>query len=143
MNLYLSSILIIIASNVVYQLAQKNINSNINPFFSLIITYGVGMLIAAIAWIFSDKDRNISQQMSNINIFTILLGISIVGLETGFLLAYRANWSMSVLVILSNTVVTVLLIFIGIIFFKESISLRTILGIILCATGLGLLTLKS
>lgn len=143
MNLYVGSILLIIISNVVYQLSQKNIDGNANPFFSLVITYGVGMIIALIAWVFTTKDKSLAHEFSNINFYTVLLGFSIVGLEAGFLLAYRANWSMAVLVILSNAIVTVLLIILGIVFFKEKFNIKTVLGIILCASGLGLLTIKS
>lgn len=143
MNIYFFSIVLIVGSNLFYHLFQKKINININPFFSLIITYIVGIIFSIILYLITAKEKNLTTEFTNINIFTVFLGIAIVGLETGFLLAYRANWSMSIAVILTNVIVTITLIPIGIKFFGESFNLFKIIGIFLCLIGLFFLNFEN
>ena len=64
------------------------------------------------------------------------MGIAAACIEVGFLLAYRAGWRISVAAVTSNVAVTALLIPIGIVAYKEHLSLRSILGLICCVLGL-------
>ena len=58
------------------------------------------------------------------------------GIELGFLLAYRAGWKISVAAVATNVAVTAVLIPIGIVIFKDQLSLRKVVGLILCILGL-------
>lgn len=73
---------------------------------------------------------------------SIALGLAIVGLETGFLLAYRAGGNISYSGIFSNVAAMLILLPIGLIFFKEVLTIKNVLGIILCLAGLVLLQSK-
>ena len=70
------------------------------------------------------------------------MGLAILGLEFGFLLAYRAGWNISKAGIVSATAVAVILIPVGVIAFKERLSLLNGLGLMLCILGLVLVNLK-
>jgi uncharacterized membrane protein len=54
----------------------------------------------------------------------------------GFLLAYRSGWRISVAAVATNVAVTLLLVPIGIMVFKDHLSLRNVLGLIFCVLGL-------
>jgi len=52
------------------------------------------------------------------------------------MLAYRAGWRISVAAVATNVAATAMLVPIGIIIFKEQLSLRNILGLVFCVLGL-------
>ena len=70
------------------------------------------------------------------------LGLCILGLEFGYILAYRAGWEISMAGIVSATVVAIVLIPIGLFIFKEKMSVYNLAGVILCILGLVLVNLK-
>ena len=77
--------------------------------------------------------------MKELNWATFALGFGIVGLELGFLLAYRAGWNLSLGALYSNVMVTVLLLPIGVLVFKETLTGRHWVGLALALSGLMLL----
>jgi multidrug transporter EmrE-like cation transporter len=60
----------------------------------------------------------------------------------GFLLAYRAGWNISLAQFYATTILTLLLIPIGLCFFQEKITMINVFGIILCLGGVILLNHK-
>jgi multidrug transporter EmrE-like cation transporter len=72
---------------------------------------------------------------------SIALGFSIIGLEAGFLLAYRAGWKISLAAGIANAIVAALLVVIGLVFYREQLTLQNIIGIALCLAGLLLIQL--
>jgi multidrug transporter EmrE-like cation transporter len=69
----------------------------------------------------------------------ITLGIAIVFLEFGFILAYRAGWQISTAAIFSNATIGIVLIPIGALLFKESLDAVKLGGIAFCILGLVLI----
>jgi uncharacterized membrane protein len=119
-----------------YHIAQKSIPREMNPFLVTILAYVVGIVLCA-ACAFSYPSRKTfgeSLRESNWAVFT--LGAAAAAIEIGFLLAYRAGWRISVAAVATNAAATVLLIPIGVIVFKDHLSLRNILGLIFCLVGL-------
>lgn len=134
--LYYLPIALVIVSNVFYHLFQKSIPNSANPVVSLIITYLTAAVLCVIILPWYLKDTTLAVEVRKINWASLALGASIIGLELGFLLAYRAGWNISVGALIANTVVSLLLIPIGILIYKEAISLPNVLGILLCVGGL-------
>jgi multidrug transporter EmrE-like cation transporter len=64
------------------------------------------------------------------------LALAIAGLEFGFLLAYRAGWEVSLSAIVVNVAASLLLIPIGLFFFREKLTPVNLLGILVCILGL-------
>jgi multidrug transporter EmrE-like cation transporter len=69
--------------------------------------------------------------------------VAIVGLEVGFMLAYRAGWNITLAGLVSSTTVSLLLIPVGLLFFRESLTAVNALGIALCLAGLVLVNYKA
>lgn len=138
---YIPLILTIIA-NVLYHIAQKNTPEKINPMFSLMITYGIALFISIIIFFICNKSNSIIINVKQLNWSSILLGVSIVLLELGFLLAYRAGWNIGTASIISTIIVTITLIPFGIIFYREQISKINVLGIIISIIGIILINKK-
>ncbi len=71
------------------------------------------------------------ESVKTANMASVILGCAVVGLELGFLLAYRSGWNISSASLVSNTLVALLLIPIGLVMYKESITLNTMIGVFL------------
>lgn len=68
-----------------------------------------------------------------------ILGFCVVGLESGFIFMYRVGWKISVGQVVTSIALSVVLIFVGILFYKETISVSKIAGILVCMAGLYLI----
>ncbi len=130
---------LVVLSSLCYHLFQKSTPGVINPFVTLIVTYTVATVVSIESYfIFVPKASmiNLVEALKTANWASLLLGFAVVGLELGFLLSYRAGWNISAASLLSNTTVALLLIPIGLLLFKESISAPAVLGVLLCLSGL-------
>jgi drug/metabolite transporter (DMT)-like permease len=133
---YVFSIVLIVASNVCYNITQKLTPSKTNPFVLLLITYLFAAAICAVTLIIYRPSGGIIQSLKAINWTSFVLGIAIVGLEFGYILAYRAGWNISIGSLVANICLAVLLVIVGVFFFKEEMNLNKVIGIILCISGL-------
>jgi len=140
--LYYISIIIIVFSNVLYHVSQKSTSKKINPFFALLVTYLTAALITGIALIVCRSDKFESNSFKDLKWTSFTLGLAIVGLEIGYLLAYRSGWNISIGSLIANTTLAILLVPIGILIYSESITITKILGIFFSMVGLLLLYLK-
>ncbi|HVQ38694.1 MAG TPA: EamA family transporter [Pyrinomonadaceae bacterium] len=121
-----------------YHISQKAIPKEMNPFLVTILAYAVGILFCAIcAWAYPGK-RSLTESLKETNWAVLTLGLAAAAIELGFMLAYRAGWRISVAAVVTNVAVTVLLIPIGIIFFRDHLSLRNIVGVVFCVLGLAM-----
>jgi len=69
-------------------------------------------------------------------------GIALVGLEVGFIYAYKAGWQVSTASVVSSSFLALALIFVGYLLYNETLSLNKILGIVICLIGLLFINLK-
>lgn len=130
------SMVITVLSNVFYHIFQKSISNNLNPFISLIVTYICAIAISIMLLPLYPTEFGIIQSIKAINWSSFALAVPVIGLELGFLLAYRAGWDISTAGIFSNVVVAIFLFPIGLWIYKENLSTTNIIGISLCIVGL-------
>lgn len=144
MNLYTFSMLLTVASNLGYHFCQKSIDSKVPPFLSLAVTYAVGFsaTILAMALVPSLNGVEGWKGISRIGWASYALGFALVGLELGFLLVYRAGWKLSLAALYSNIGVTLLLIPIGLYYYREELNTTRVAGIVCSLIGLWLLGKK-
>lgn len=142
MNLFLISIIITIIASVFYHICQKEIPSNVNPIISLMVTYIVALFLTIILYLFYPSKQGFWQSLKEVNWASYVLAISVIGLELGFLLAYRAGWKISIVGIVVNVIATLVLVIVGFYYYKESLTVMNSAGIILSLIGLTLLSLK-
>jgi drug/metabolite transporter (DMT)-like permease len=134
--MYVFSIVLIVASNILYNVSQKSTPDRVNPFSALIVTYLTAVIFTVIAFLFYKTDKDFIQSFKELNWTSVALGVSIVGLEFGYLMAYRAGWNISVGSLVANIILALMLIPIGILFYKEGFELNKILGSVFCIVGL-------
>jgi drug/metabolite transporter (DMT)-like permease len=135
-------IAMIIFGGLLYQVAQKAIPKTAFPLHAIIIAYLAGILVCALFTLFFSSESSFfnSLKESNWAIFTVGIGAAFI--EIGFLLAYRIGWNLASTSVLVNIAIAVLLIPIGLILFKEKLSVSQSFGIALCIIGLLLIARK-
>lgn len=142
MWLYYLSITLAILANVFYYFIQKSTPGNANPFLSLFITYFIAMVTCIVIYPFYPNSENLLDSFKKLNWTSFFLGFAIVGLEIGFLLAYRSGWNISTAGVFANVIVALILIPVGILLFKEHLRPINLAGIALCIAGLLLISRK-
>ena len=133
-------LLLVVFSNTFYHIFAKFTSPKANPFLSLTVTYVVAAILSFLAFLFMGERKNILQEASNLNWASFALGAAIIGLELGYIYFYRAGWKVSIGSLVANVALACVLLVVGYLLFKESISLRQIIGIVVCALGLFLIT---
>jgi len=137
--MYVFSIVIIVASNILYNVCQKSTPESANPLSSLIITYLTALIISVITFVFFYSDKNFVQSLEELNWTSLILGVAIVGLEFGYLMAYRAGWNISVGSLVANILLAIMLLPVGMLFYHEGFTFNKTLGVVFCMIGLLLL----
>ena len=84
----------------------------------------------------SRGSRCLSQEVPLLNWAPFVLGISLVALEFGYILLYRVGWNISVGSLVCNIILAIILLAIGLLFYRELLSIRQIFGVLLCIAGL-------
>ena len=133
---YVWPIALVVISNTVYQICAKETPADINPFASLSITYLIAAAVSTVLYYSLNSSGNIIKEFGHINWATILLGIVIVGLEVGFIFAYKAGWQVSMAQIVQGSFLAVVLAVVGFLLYHEAFTANKILGIVICLIGL-------
>ncbi len=134
--------MIAIAGQVFYHVTQKSISAGAHPVISLLTFYLVAaVLTLPLLWLFP-VTASVIEEIQKLNWAVYGVAASIVMIEIGFLLAYRAGAELSSAAVLTASVVAVSTLIIGALLFRESLSVMKVAGIMLCLGGMGLMTWK-
>lgn len=140
--MYVFSIILIVTSNVLYNICQKSTPQKVNPMIALFSTYLIAAFICLIAFLFNKTGKGIIQAFQELNWTSFALGFSIIGLEFGYIMAYRAGWNISIGSLVANIILAIILIPVGILFYKEGFEINKIFGAIFCIIGLIMINYK-
>lgn len=138
---YIWPIMLVVLSNVVYQICTKSVPNDVNPFASLTVTYIVGAICSA-AVCFAVKRFDIFKEFAKINWSSYVLGLVVVGLEVGFIYAYKAGWQVGTASVVQSSFLAVILIFVGLLLYKEPLTWNKTVGVLICLVGLVFINLK-
>ena len=138
---YAWPIVLVILSNVFYQICAKSVPEGMNPLASLTVTYLIGAVVSFALYYILGKDANIIKEYSQINWAPFVLGFVIVGLEVGYIYAYKAGWQVSTAQIVQAALVAIVLVFVGYGLYHEALTIKKIAGIVICLGGLVLINI--
>jgi len=136
---YYWPIIMVVVSNVAYHFVAKSTPVSINPLASLGITYLVGMIAVFMLYFLTSPIKSLATEYGSLNWTSFALGLAIVGLEYGFLNMYKVGWNISIGSLVASIAVALILILIGILYYKETLTVPNLVGVLLCLAGLGLL----
>lgn len=133
---YIWPIALVVLANTVYQVCAKSVPDAMNPLASLTITYAVGAAFSLALYLLLNRGGNLLREYSRVNWAPFVLGIAIVGLEVGFIYAYKAGWTVSTASIVQSAFLAVALIAVGFLLYHEAITWNKVVGIVICLIGL-------
>lgn len=139
MGMLTLALTVAVASNVLYHLSQKSVPGGLHPLLSLTVNYLAALLVTLLLWPVYPGGPPSLRGLAQVNWASVAVGVAIVGVEIGVLLAYREGLKISLGATLINVSVAVVLIPIGLLFFREALSLANVVGLALCLAGLWLL----
>ena len=139
---YIWPIALAILSNVLYHICAKTTPEGVHPFASLTVTYLTGAVLSAVLYYVLAPQANLVRECSRLNWAPFALGIVIVGLEGGWLYAYKAGWQVNTGFIVQSAFVSVLLLFVGFFLYHEALSWNKLLGTAICLLGLVFINLN-
>ena len=137
---YLWPILIVVGANTFYNINTKSTPQGIDPFASLTITYLVAAALSLLMFFVTGEQKNLLTEFSKANWTSFLLGISVVALEFGYISIYRAGWKVSTASLVANISLACVLLFVGILLYKEALSFKQLAGMAICVFGLILMS---
>jgi uncharacterized membrane protein len=140
--LYTLSIVLAILCSMLYHVFIKLTPQGAHPAFSLIVTYGVAALMCGGLLLFLPLKASVVEAFGQLNWASYALALAIVGLEMAYILAYRAGWRLSIAAVFVNTTVTILLVPIGLLAFREKLSPLNVAGVLVAIAGLVMMNVK-
>jgi len=134
---YFWPVLLAVASNVVYHITAKETPQAVNAFLSLTVTYVIAAVLTFVFYLVSTSGQyDILRDFKSLNWTSYILGLVVIGLEAGNIFLYRAGWKIGVGSLVCNITVATILLAVGLLFYKDVLRLKQVVGIVLCVAGL-------
>jgi len=133
---YIWPIALLVASNTIYQICAKSVPEGMNPFASLTVTYLIGAAASTVLYFVLRSDGTLMKEYSKLNWAPFALGIVIVGLEAGWIYAYKAGWQVSTGFIVQSAFLAMVLLLVGYFIYHESVTWNKAAGVVICLIGL-------
>lgn len=126
----------LVLANLTYHFCFKLIPSSVNLFASLTVTYFLASVVAAALCFYTSASGEFFSQYLKVNWMSFILGFCLIGLEAGAYYMYKAGWQINIAAMVYSTIVSIILMISGTLFFHESFTLSKALGAVLCFVGL-------
>lgn len=129
-------ILMVVLANVVYNISAKSTPSAVNAFLSLTVTYFVAAVCSILLYLTQGEHQKIVNDLAQLNWTSLTLGVSVVALEFSYIAVYRAGWNVNTASLIANILLACVLIVVGSLMYNETLTLKQLIGIAICAVGL-------
>lgn len=139
---YVWPLALVVLSNVIYQICAKSMPNGMHPLASLTVTYTVSALVSLVLFFVLNRGGNLFKEYAKLNWAPVVFGLVLVGLEVGFIYAYKAGWQVSTAAVVQSALLAVALLFVGFFLYREPLRWNKIAGVAVCLGGLVLINLK-
>ena len=139
---YVWPIALVVLSNTFYQICAKSVPGDMDPLASLTVTYAVGAAVSLALYFALNRGGSLLAEYRRVNWAPFVLGLAIVGLEVGYIYAFKAGWPVSTAQIVQAAVLAVILIAVGRVLYGESVTWNKVAGIAVCLIGLALINYR-
>jgi len=127
-----------VAATVAYHIVLKVTPAGANPLLSLLVTYALVAALFAGALLLGPGTFDWRNEVRLLNWTALALAVAIIGLDLGFILLYRSGFAVSLGALITQSAAAMLLLVVGVLVFREKISLANGVGVVLCLAGLWL-----
>ncbi len=139
---YVWPIALVVFSNTLYQICAKEVPAGINAFASLTVTYLVGAVASGLLFLVTGNGANLLQEYGRLNWAPFVLGLVILGLEAGWIYAYKAGWPVSTAFIVQSAILAGFLLAVGYVLYREPLAWNKVAGVVICLIGLYVINYK-
>lgn len=138
---YIWPIVLIMVVNIIYQVCAKEVPASMDAFATTTICYAVSTAAVLVCFfIFSGTGIDgLIAEYAKVNWAVIMMGVTAVGLELGFVFCYKNGWEVSMAYVVESALLSTMLLFVGYFVFSEGITWNKIGGVIICLAGLVLI----
>ena len=139
---YVWPIALVVFSNTLYQICAKEVPAGMNAFASLTVTYLVGAVASGLLFLVTGNGANLFQEYGRLNWAPFVLGLVILGLEAGWIYAYKAGWPVSTAFIVQSAILAGFLLAVGYVLYREPLAWNKVAGVVICLIGLYVINYK-
>ena len=136
---FLAPFLLAVAGLATYHIAQKSVPDTAHPLALLAVAYAIAAVACVAMLPLVTPGQTLREAFATVPSGVVFITLGMLGLEIGYLLAYRAGGPLAFTSVAASTLVALVFVPVGMIFFREAISATRVAGIVLCLAGLGLL----
>lgn len=137
------AMILIIASFLIYHAVTHSLRADLDSLRFLLVVYAVSLLASAGLALTAGRGAGIASYRPLDWALAVLLGLALVGIEYGFIAAYRAGWSVAIAPTFANVALAVLMLPVAMLLLGDRPSLVNMGGLFLCVIGLVLMTRTS
>ncbi|HLC03671.1 MAG TPA: hypothetical protein VJK02_11585 [Anaerolineales bacterium] len=142
MTLFYASFSLAVLSSVLYHVFQKATSPAVNPAIGLMVTYAVAFGLSGLLLLIYPLRVSLGDALKQVNWASVALAFSILGLELGFLLAYRVGWDIGIAAIAVNAAAGLVLLPTGALLFRERPTVLNLVGVVVCIVGLIMVNIR-
>ena len=102
----------------------------------------MGAVASAALYFALNRGGDLVREYGKLNWAPFVLGIVIVGLEAGWIYAYKAGWEVSVGFIVQSAFLAVTLMIVGYLMYRETLTWNKLAGAAICMSGLAVINMK-
>jgi drug/metabolite transporter (DMT)-like permease len=129
---------LMVGTYLVYQLMLKLPRPGINVLAFQTLAYAVALVAVGLLWWRNPGLGSNRFELRDVGV-AALFGVAVVGLEFGYVSAFRLGWPINTTATMVTIVTAVLLLPIGWLAFRENLSWGNAAGLVLCCSGLWLI----
>jgi multidrug transporter EmrE-like cation transporter len=128
-----------VLTTVAYHLILRVTPAAASPFLSLAVTYALGAGAFLAIYSVTPASPSLRESVGALNWTAPALALAVVFLDLGFLMLYRSGFNVSFGQLVTQSTAALLLLIVGLVFFREKLSAANVSGILLCVLGLWLI----
>lgn len=133
------SMIFVVAGNLLYQVSQKSIPRNLDPVFSVFVSYVTALSLSALLIPFA-ATRPLRESWRETTWASVGVGVGAFVIEFAFLFVYRAGWNISLAAFAGGAALAAILVPVGVFLYRERLSWINVLGLVFCLVGVALVT---
>jgi drug/metabolite transporter (DMT)-like permease len=136
MFLFFLPLIIIVVSQIIYDVSAKSINEDINAYAGITIIYSILAIFYFLIFVIFSPEASAAAELSKVNWAVATFALGSIGLESGYIFLYRAGWNISLGGMICNILLAMCMLCVGLLMFRETVTLIQWLGVLLCFAGL-------
>lgn len=134
------ALVLAIGSTVAYHLVTKLVPAGAHPVATLLIAYLFVSFLCAGILLVMPAEAGFRSHFMQVNWTAPALGVAVLLLDLAFILLYRSGFPVSFGALVTQVAAALALLGLGLLFFKDRLTLTNSVGVLLCLAGLWLVS---